>query len=269
MNLRYDPYQIFRSSKTPAGLYARQKWLGEAENRQWKMDFEETVSTLFADQLPDGSWDHGSVATFKKLFGLHLTVRSTTAEIDAALSWLLDKISIQNESIHVSNQGLAAADDLKGLPFIPSRSDMLLTGAVLFLVSIFGHESDPSVLSIYQWLSDQGVKNNGHWFDPAASHNIFRAMVVHPIFAEDRATKLAVEYLAKFQVEQGDWGSDLTFFQTLNALAHLQCSQAEPQLAKAFERLFEIQNTDGSWGRSEAEWNTFLAIHALRNKGLI
>ena len=26
MKLRNDPYQIFRHSRTPAGLYARQKW---------------------------------------------------------------------------------------------------------------------------------------------------------------------------------------------------------------------------------------------------
>ena len=43
MNLRYDPYQIFRLSKTPAGLYARQKWLGEVETPQWKSDFQERL----------------------------------------------------------------------------------------------------------------------------------------------------------------------------------------------------------------------------------
>jgi len=199
MNLRYDPYQVFRSSKTPAGLYARQKWLGEAESRQWKIDFEETVSTLFADQLPD----------------------------------------------------------------------MLLTGAGLFLASIFGREQDPTIVSIYQRLSDQGVKSNGHWFDQAASHNIFRAMVVHPVFSEDKATALAVEHLANFQSKSGDWGIAFTFHQTLNALAHLNLAQAETQLEKAFERLFATQNSDGSWSRTDPEWNTFLAIHALRNKGLI
>lgn len=269
MNLRYDPYQVFRSSKTPAGLYARQKWLGEAESRQWKIDFEETVSTLFADQLPDGSWDHEPVATIKKLFGLHLTVRSSAAEIDAALCWLLDKISIQNETIHVNSQGLAAAGDFKGLPFIASRPDMLLTGAGLFLASIFGREHDPTIVSIYQRLSDQGVKSNGHWFDQAASQNIFRAMVVHPVFSEDKATALAVEHLANFQSKSGDWGIAFTFHQTLNALAHLNLAQAETQLEKAFERLFATQNSDGSWSRTDPEWNTFLAIHALRNKGLL
>ena len=35
MRLRNDPYQIFRHSRTAAGLYARQKWLGEAESSQW------------------------------------------------------------------------------------------------------------------------------------------------------------------------------------------------------------------------------------------
>ena len=269
MNLRYDPYQVFRSSKTPAGLYARQKWLGEAESQQWKTDFEETVSTLYVDQLPDGSWDHEPVATVKHLFGLHLTVRSTTEEIDAALTWLLDKISIQNDTIRVNSEDVAAAGDLKGLPFIPSRPDMLLTGAGLFLASIFGREHDPNIGSIYQWLSDQGVKSNGDWFDRAASHNILRAMVVHPVLAKDRATELAVENISNFQTKRGDWGNQLTFYQTLNALAHLDFSQVKPQLAKAFERLFETQNKDGSWGRSQAEWNTFLAIHALRNKGLL
>ena len=30
MKLHFDPYQIFRFSRTPPGLYARQKWLEEA-----------------------------------------------------------------------------------------------------------------------------------------------------------------------------------------------------------------------------------------------
>ena len=94
-------------------------------------------------------------------------------------------------------------------------------------------------------------------------------MVVHPIFAKDRATEVAVEHISNFQTKHGDWGSELTFYQTLNALAHLNFLQAKPQLEKAFERLGDTQNKDGSWGRSEAEWNTFLTIHALRNKGLL
>ena len=50
MKLGYHPYQIFRLSKTPAGLYARQEWLGEAETSRWKTDFKETVDFLLANQ---------------------------------------------------------------------------------------------------------------------------------------------------------------------------------------------------------------------------
>ena len=62
-------------------------------------------------------------------------------------------------------------------------------------------------------------------------------MVVHPVFAEGKATELAVEYLADLQTDVGDWGNDLPFYQTINALAHLDLPQAETQLERAFERL--------------------------------
>ena len=92
MKLRYDPLQVFRLSKTPAGLYARQKWLGESETTAWKSDFRDRVGDLMANQLPEGSWHNGAVDTVKRLFGLHLTVRSPTPRIDDALEWLLGMI---------------------------------------------------------------------------------------------------------------------------------------------------------------------------------
>jgi len=269
MKLRYDPFQVFRFSKTPAGLYARQKWRGETETPLWQKDFQETVTTLWADQLPDGSWHHATVATIKHLFGLHLTVRTSNPRIDAALTWLLEKIDLQKEEIQVDSEDVTGNADLGGLPFITSRPAMLFTGAALFLATIFGRESDPAVLSVYRWLSSEGARNKGRWFDGASSHNIFRAMVVHPVFAKDKATVFAAQYLADLQTETGGWKDDLPFYQTLNALAHLDLPQAEKQLEKSFVRLFEKQNSDGTWSRSEPEWNTFLAIHALKNKGLL
>jgi hypothetical protein len=50
---------------------------------------------------------------------------------------------------------------------------------------------------------------------------------------------------------------------------HLELDQAEKQLEKAFVLLFEKQNSDGTWSHDEPERNTFLAIHALKNKGLL
>ena len=92
---------------------------------------------------------------------------------------------------------------------------------------------------------------------------------MHPKFAKDKATGLAVERLANLQSETGGWGDELPFFQTLNALAHLDLPQAESQLERAFNQLYEKQNRYGTWSLSEPEWNAFLAIHALKNKKLL
>ncbi len=269
MKLRYDPYRVFRFSKTPAGLYARQKWLGEADTRNWQRDFQGTVAALQLGQLPDGSWRHASQPTIERLFGLHLTVRSPNPQIETALRWLIEKIKASHNDIQVYGGGDASNDPLNGLPFVMSRPAMFLTGATLFLASIFGQERDQDILSIYRRLSEEGTKNAGRWLDGPSSHNIFRAMVVHPVFAADSATAMAVDRLSDIQTDRGDWGNRLTFYQTLNALSHLDLPQANRQLEKAFKNVFDTQSRNGTWGQIEPEWNTFLVVHALRGKGIL
>jgi hypothetical protein len=53
----------------------------------------------------------------------------------------------------------------------------------------------------------------------------------------------------------------------VNALAHLDNSYGNAQLALAFKRLNKTQRPDGTWSRSQSEWVNFLIIHALKNKG--
>ena len=269
MKLHHNPYQIFRTSKTPAGLYARQKWLAEAETEKWKTDFQATVAALQIGQLPDGSWLHASQPTIERLFGLHLTVRSPDPQIETALRWLIEKIRITKNDIQVHDGVGVLNYPLSSLPFVTSRPAMFLTGATLFLATIFGQANDPEILSIYRALTEEGIESNGRWSDRACFHNIFRAMVVHPKFAQESATALAVERLSELQTERGDWGNDLTFYQTLNALSHIETPQAAVQLEKAFSRAIKTQNSDGTWSLAEPEWNTFLVVHALRSKGII
>ena len=71
--LKHDPMNVFYSSNTPIGLYARQKWLHQEDTLTWKNDFRETVDELFSGQLPNGSWDDSLLTTAHRLFGLHLT----------------------------------------------------------------------------------------------------------------------------------------------------------------------------------------------------
>ena len=88
---------------------------------------------LWADQLPDGSWRHSPLTTIRHLFGLHLTIRESSAGIRAALNWLLDKINLRSNKIIVACEGDLTADSLKGLPFVAGRQDMLIVAAVLFM----------------------------------------------------------------------------------------------------------------------------------------
>lgn len=268
MELRYDPYQIFRSSKTPAGLYARQKWLNEGESPEWKRDFDGTVSALWIGQMPDGSWRHASQPTIERLFGLHLTVRSPAPEIEIALQWLIRKMNVIRNDMQVYS-GDTLNHPLIGLPFVMSRPSMFLTGATLFLASIFGQARNPTIMSKYRELREAGIDNKGCWDDNASTHNILRAMVVHPDFASDSATLMAVDRLADLQTNRGDWGNHLTVYQTLNALAHLEHPRVTRQLDRALEKIMANQNSDGTWSLTEPEWNTFLVVHALKSRDII
>ena len=269
MKLQHNPFQIFHDSKTPAGLYARQKWLGEESTLSWQNDFKSCVDALFVGQLPNGSWQRSSMATITNLFGLHLTVRKSNNRINTALEWLLNKIELTSKGVRVNADSDIKHTDLYGLPFVLGRTEMLFTGATLFLSSIFNRQNDPTVLAIYQWLNKEGFTRENINTDFVSMHNIFRSLVVYPKFTNADLTVKIAEIYAGLQTEEGDWGSGLPFYQTLNALGHLNLRQAEVQLERAFTRLIETQNSDGTWGNRDPEWNTFLSIHALKNKGLL
>ena len=265
MRLRYEPYAVFRASKTPAGLYARQKWLEEAESDAWQADFRKTVTLLGSGQLPDGSWKQSELETITRLFGLHLTTREPDAGIAAGLDWLLGRLARPAESRIVH----PTADDTKfrGLPFVPGDPVALLWGAALFLATIFGRSNDPDIAGLYREMGVRFFSGPAAWSDPLGANNLFRALVVHPEFSRTDTARAAARQLADLQTAAGDWKPPLPFYQTLNALAHLDFPEADRQLARAFDLLAAWQNKDGSWGRFDPEWNTFLAVHALRNKG--
>jgi hypothetical protein len=269
MTLRFDPLKIFRTSKTPWGLYARQKWLNEESRRAWKADFQITVHQLMKGQSPEGSWDRSVLKTIQRLFGLHLTVRYSNEDIDRALDWLIQKSSETFSSSRPEIGEPITAAALRGLPFSPGSPRYLMLGATLFLATIFGQGHDDRVLALYAALNRLGRVNKGRWCGWSCSNNILRAFVVHPTYANTAAMSLAIEALARVQNPSGRWPDQVPFYQTVNALAHLNLSQADMQLERAFKRLYETQRRDGSWGRSQREWNTFLIVHALRNKGVL
>ena len=267
--MKTDPYQVFRHSDSPVGIYARQKWLGEGNEAAWKNDFDRVVTRLLSRQSADGSWNHSVMTTIHRLFGLHLTVRNPTPPIDNALDWITALAFEDLSRFRKDRREPTPSRDLENLPFTPGCSGYFLVSATLFLASIFGRENHSRVLEAYEWLNEEGIERKGRWCGWACSNNILRAFVVHPKYSECRATELAVHALARAQDHSGKWPRGVPFYQTVNALAHLDSPEADRQVRQAFRHLHQSQNHDGTWGRSQKEWTTFLVVHAMRRKGVL
>ena len=268
MELSYNPYGIFASSTTPAGLYARKKWLKEELAPQWKADFQWRVETILSHQSPDGSWQDSAVETIRHLFDLHLTIRETTREIDTALDWLTELAMDALEGRSTRKEPLSE-EILRSLPFTPGSFDSLLISATLFLSSIFGREENTCVLAMYESHTNAILTEEAQLQGWESISNILRAFVVHSMYSMNTATEKLVTKLAGVQEESGRWRNDIDQYQTVNALAHLDLENAESQVKKAFAYLAETQNNDGTWGETDREWNTFLVVHAMRNKGVL
>lgn len=269
MILNFDPYQVFNKSKTPAGLYARQKWLDQSSTKLWKNDFNKTIKEIQENQLADGSWEHSFKSTINHLFSLHLTVREGNPSIYKGLEWLINLCMDNFPKKRVNLKCESNRDSLDNLPFQKGCSGYLLYASTLFLASIFSRGKDNRIIYIYECLDDLGVKNNGRWCGWNCSINVLRAFVVNPDYSQSSSVKFFIMALGKIQDSSGRWGNEISFYQTLNALAHLKGFEVDRQLNKAFKRIAQIQNPDGTWGVKNFEWNTFLVVHALRNKGII
>ena len=261
-----DPYAVFRSSNTPAGLYARQKWLGESSTPEWKEDFTAAVDKLVRGQSADGLWQGTAIETIQRLFGLHLTVRHPDPSIDKGLDALLDIVSA---AMSETQPDFVQPEQLNGLPFTTGPRASVLVPATLFLCAIFGRSEAKRVVALYGRAVQVVNLAIDHREKTSWRHNLLRALVVHPRYADHPASRRIVAWLADRQTRQGDWGPDIPFYQALNALAHLDTPAAERQTQRAIDHLCARQHADGSWGTSQRQWCTFLAVHALRNRGIL
>ena len=266
MKLRSDPFQIFHQSRTPPGLYARNKWLKESHLSSYKNDFDKTVHFLLSGQSADGSWGQSYMRTIKGLFGLHLTVRDAIEPVRKGIDWLINQTSTIFKRKKIRLSAKIWMTDLNGLPFTKGSAFILIASATLFLSSVFGRRNDPHILRIYDWLQAEGSKGSGRWCGWSSYNNILRAFVVHPHYSDSKAVALAIKNLQRVQKSSGKWEGPVPFSQTVNALAHIDSLEGDAQLTLAFRRIYETQRRDGHWGGSQPEWNSFLICHALKNK---
>lgn len=269
----YNPLQVFAGSKTPVGLYARQKWLDEKDTDRWHRDFEETVRQLRTGQLHDGSWSHSEIETIHRLFGLHLTVREADDSVRQALEWLFRTDTVSNflslphgAPDEMYGQGTNKLDKtlFKNLPFVRGCFGHLVVCAVLFFHNCFGLSGGEFVGELYEIIGKEIESKGGRWCSIECTTNALRAFVTNDQYSRGKTTAMMVNYLGRRQLASGRWRGSTSFYLTLNALAHLDGEDARTQCTAAISEALRLQNKDGSWGKSEKEWNTFLVVHALR-----
>ncbi len=218
---------------------------------------------------PDGSWGGSFVETAKRLFGLHLTVRHPNDDVNHGIRWLMG--SVDGGAIPGELTGVSG-DDLQGLPFVPGEPRILALSMTLFLATIFDHGSTPDAVALYEDLAERVRQGRGAVEDLPSVSNIMRAFVVHPLYAGHAAVGAIMGYLRTIISDGGTWPHELPFYETVNALGHLRVPVADQLLMGSFRTLSETQGPDGSWGEGstrDREWNTFLVVHALRNKGIL
>jgi hypothetical protein len=256
---KYDPLQVFAGSKTPAGLYARQKWRHEESAESWVSDFNETVKALQAGQHANGSWNNSVINTIQRLFGLHLTVRELDDSIGRALDWLLSL----DEALHDNMANEIDETLFHSLPFSNGCREHFAICAGLFLANCFGQGETRKIPRLYDMVAREIEAKDGRLCSIGCTNNALRAFVVHRQYSKSRAAVLMVDYFGRRQLASGRWKGKTPFYMTFNALAHLDSANAGRQCVKAVESVVRAQNKDGSWGRTQKEWNTFLVVHAL------
>ena len=263
--LKHSPYTIFKGSRTPPGLYARQKWLNQGETESYKTDFDATVAELISIGVGPGNRSERILETLHRLFGLHLTVRNPNPFIENALSDLIAENRDRPQKIET----VLMPDQIRGLPFAATRWAFFIRPATLFLLAIFGKATAPEGNQLYSQLAADVAESPEFQSNTAAMHNVLRALVVHPDDRFRPAIRSAVSWFAARQTARGDWGPHIPFFQAVNALAHLNIPEADAQFDNAWIHIINSQNIDGTWGSADQEWQTFLVVHALRSKGIL
>jgi len=106
------------------------------------------------------------------------------------------------------------------------------------------------------------------WCSAWCTINVLRMLIEHPLSEKSQQVEAGVKYLARRQTKTGAW-KGYPFYHTLHALSRTQHDLAKKQLKKAFPAVIKRQNSDGSWGKKEQETQTFLALDAAKNIGVL
>ncbi len=270
--LRFDPYQIFKNSSTPYAIYARRKWLGE-ETESSRIEGDQIVAKLIDVQNNNGSWNDSVVDTIQNLHLISLLAPKFNGRTKRAVDWLLEK---GHEPMrHSLYEGLFFRMNRNDTKQIYRRRDFIFTmgcsgfvktGAALYFAGIFTKQKDERVLYAFKTLDKVIKKRHSKWCSLPCSNNILRAYISHPLKRQSKQTQDALKILAKAQTKNGGWQGTSYFYHTFNLIAQSKLKVARQQIIKALPRIISSQNRDGSFGKDNKEFYTFLVLDGLKRQ---
>jgi hypothetical protein len=280
VELKYEPYRVFRRRQTPYALYARTHWI-DGPGSGLKDATRRRVDSITKSQKKNGSWNDSVVRTVENLYILSLlTSRRSTAGA-RAVDWLLEKdepitVRISGDGspytglpFKVGHEDVRQIYTRRDLPFHQGCSGFFKTGAALYFSGIFKRADDTRVALAFKSLDKAIQIRGGKWCNVACSGNILRGYVAHPKKRRSSQTKAALRYLEQIQSKGGGWKGTHFFYQTFNTVAHSDLPSARRQMEKALDRIVRSQNRDGTWGRSNTEFNTFMVLDGLHRQGVL
>lgn len=280
MRLRYDPFAPFLDDPSPLGIHVRRSVLGErtpqlAEARRAHID------RIRSQQLPNGSWDHRVVPTIENLHHLLLLDEAGSPAGERAVDWLLnDRVESGGRS-HAGGlrangilSVLTAADGAairrrRDLLFNRGCAALVKTGAALYFSAFFNLEGDPRVIQGFRALDYLFRQRRKKWCSYPCSNNILRAYVSHPLKKSSRTTKSALSRLEQLQSRGGIWKGIPDFYHALNVVGSSTLPSAVRQFERAYDHVHATQNHDGTWGRTDQRFKTFLVLDALVRQGYL
>ena len=280
MKLKASPYKVFEKSKTPYAIYARKHWMGES-SKSLKDLTDSLLESILKKQNPNGSWHDSVVKTVEYLYILSLLAPRRTRAGGGAVDWLLEKseplvVRISGDGspytglpFKVGHEDVRQIYTRRDLPFHQGCSGFFKTGAALYFSGVFDRADDERVAVAFKSLDKALQIRGGKWCNVACSGNILRGYVAHPRKRNSSQTKEALRYMEQIQTRAGGWKGTPFFYQAFNTIAQSNLPSARRQVKRAVERIARSQNRDGTWGRSDPEFNTFMVLDALHRQGVV
>jgi hypothetical protein len=276
--LDHDPFVPFLESTTPMGIYVRTAVLGERTPELLETRREQIVR-LKSAQLPNGSWRNRVVLTIQNLFALMLLGETEGTCGKRAVDWLLeDEVEGSRRRYANADSGFLSALHPADVKAIRARRDLIMnrgcaaavkTGAALYFSAFFDLEGDPRVIQVFRAMDELFRKQRKKWCSFPCSNNILRAYVAHPLKKSSRTTKSALSRLGQLQTKSGNWKGVPDFYHAVNIVASSSLPSAVRQFERAHAYLHKTQNQDGTWGRKDREFKTFLALDAMIRQGYL